>query len=54
MLLCPEHVLEAKVEFGIGFQPSLKVSSQVWLSPTFHPGVPKDGGNGEINSIASS
>src|ERR1700730_3086271 len=43
----PEHVLKTKVELRVGFQPSLKVSSQVWLP--CHPAIrrpQKTGGNG--------
>src|ERR1700675_4089944 len=43
----PEHVLDTKVEFRVGFQPSLKVSSQVWLPCHLAIRRPqKTGGNG--------
>src|SRR5260370_15181207 len=43
----PEHVLKMKVEFRVGFQTSLKVSSQVWLPCHLSIRRPqKTGGNG--------
>src|SRR5258708_11940050 len=43
----PKHVLETEVEFRVGFQASLKVSSQVWLPGHLAIRRPqKTGGNG--------
>jgi hypothetical protein len=40
----PEHVLDTKVEFRVGFQPALKVSSQVWATKY----LPRPSGQGSI------